>query len=68
VQLVNIYNIGKPTTLLVKNVKSAIFEVQQLVTNFSSVFVIPVLDHATIDRLNKVHNKKTKMKNFAINF
>ncbi len=50
VQLMNMYSIGRLATLLVKNVKNAIFGEQQLVTNFSSVFVILKLDHATIDR------------------
>jgi hypothetical protein len=50
VQLVNTYNNGIHVTLLVKNIKSAIFGEQQLVTNFSSVLVIPTFDHAVVDR------------------
>jgi hypothetical protein len=39
-----------------------------VVDGFTSVFVIPTFDHATIDRLNKVHIEKTKRQDFAINF
>jgi hypothetical protein len=57
----------RPTILLVKNIKSVIFGEQQLVTNFSSMFIILAPNHATIDRLNKVHNKKIGQ-DFAIKF
>ncbi len=68
VQLVNLYNTCRPRIFLVKNIRSVIFGKQQLVTNFSSVFIILALHHATIDRLYKVHNKKIEGQDFATNF
>ncbi len=35
---------------------------------FSSVFVILKPNHATIDKLEKVHNKKIERQDFAIKF
>ncbi len=64
-QLVNLYKICKPTILLVKNITSVIFGEQQLVTKFSNVFIILAPNHATIDRLNKVHNKKIEGKTLS---
>lgn len=68
VQLVNLYNTCRPAIFLVKNIRSVIFGEQELLTNFSSVFIILAPNHATIDRLNKVHNKKIEGQDFAIKF
>jgi hypothetical protein len=38
------------------------------VTNFLSMFVTLVPNHAIVDKLNKMNNKKIKGQDFAINF
>jgi hypothetical protein len=57
--LVEIYNIGILATFLAKNVWSSMF-CEQLLTNFSTIFVIHVLDVATIKRLVEVHKNTLK--------
>jgi hypothetical protein len=57
--LVEIYNVGRLVTFLAKNVWNSMFG-EQLLTNFSTIFVIHVLDVATVKRLVEVHNKHTK--------
>jgi len=59
VQLVEIYNIGRLVTFLAKNVWNSMFG-EQLLANFSTIFVIHVLDVATTKRLVEIHNKHTK--------
>jgi hypothetical protein len=68
VQLVVVYNIGKLATFLAKNVWSSLFGEQKLLTKFSTIFVIHVLDVATVKRLVEVHNKHTERHDFAMNF
>jgi hypothetical protein len=48
--LVDIYSIGRFATLLAKNVSSSMFD-EQLLTNFSTIFVIHVLDVVASERL-----------------
>ncbi len=68
VQMVEAYNIGRPTTFLAKNVGSFMFGEQQLLTKFSNILVIHVLDVATTERLVEVHNKHTEGHDFEVNF
>jgi hypothetical protein len=67
VQLVNTHYISRPITILGKNIGTTVFG-EQLVMNFSNVFIIPILNQATIDKFNKIHNKKISGQDFAINF
>ncbi len=58
-KLVMLYNTSNPTTMMVKNIGSSWFGKQPLVTNYATIFVIPILDVTFITRLIEVHNKKT---------
>jgi hypothetical protein len=66
--LVELYSTGRPATTLIKNVAIVIYTKQQLVTNFSTIFLIRALDIAIIQKLSKVHSKNTKGQDFATNF
>jgi hypothetical protein len=66
--LVEIYSIGKPTTLLIKNVGTSMFGEQQLVTNFASCFIILAHDDAIVKILMEVYQSKTNGHDFATNF
>jgi hypothetical protein len=48
VQLVNTYSTGRLAIVLVKNIRSAVFGEQQLVTKNFNVFVIPAPDDAIV--------------------
>jgi len=52
------YNIGNPTTMLLKNIGSSWFGEQQFVINYATIFVILVLDAITVKRLIEIHNKR----------
>jgi hypothetical protein len=52
---------------LAKNVGSFMFG-EQLLTNFSTIFVIHVPNVATNEKLVKVHNKHIERQNFTMNF
>jgi len=54
-----LYNTSNPKTMMVKNIGSSWFGEQWLVTNYATIFVIPILDATFIKRLIEVHNKKT---------
>ncbi len=66
-----IYNIGKCATTLIKIVGSVIYGEQQLITKFSFVFVIlaPLVidDVGDIEPLIVVHATKTKGQDFKTN-
>jgi hypothetical protein len=41
---------------------------EQLLTNFSIIFVIPMLDVVAAERLVEIHNKHTEGQDFTMNF
>jgi hypothetical protein len=41
---------------------------EQLLTNFSTIFVIPMPDVVATERLMEIHNKHTKGQDFTMNF
>jgi hypothetical protein len=41
---------------------------EHLLTNFSTIFVIPMPDVVAIKRLMEIHNKHTKGQDFTMNF
>jgi len=65
--LVEIYSIGRLVTFLAKNVWSSMFG-EQLLTNFSTIFVIHVHDVAIVKRLVEIHNKHTERRDSVMNF
>lgn len=66
--MVEIYTTGELATLLMKNIGSAMYGEQQLVTNYSSIVVILALKEAFVQKLTKVHKKKTKKSKFKTTF
>jgi hypothetical protein len=48
------YNIGNPITMLLKNIGSSWFGEQQLVINYATIFVIPILDVITNGKKGKI--------------
>jgi hypothetical protein len=65
--LVEIYNTRRHATFLAKDVGNYMFG-QQLLTNFSTIFVIPMLDVVVVERLVEIHNKHSKGQDFTMNF
>jgi hypothetical protein len=51
-----------------KNIGSVMYGEQQLVTNYSSIVVILAPKEASMQKLTKVHKKKTKGSKFKITF
>jgi hypothetical protein len=47
------YNIGSPTTMLVKNIGSSWFGEQQLVINYVTIFVFHVHDATIVKKVDK---------------
>jgi len=64
--LVEIYNTLRNATFLAKDVGNYMFD--ELLTNFSTIFVIPMPDVVTAERLMEIHNKHTKGQDFTMNF
>ncbi len=60
ISIVETYSIKRPIILLAKNVGNFMSSEQQLLTNFSTIFINHVFNVATIERLAKVHNKHNK--------
>ncbi len=65
--MVEIYNIGRHATFLAKDVGNYMFG-EQLLINFSTIFVIPMPDVVAAERLMEIHNKHTKGQDFTMNF
>lgn len=61
-------HIRELATLVMKNIGSAIYGEQQLVTNYSSIIVILAFEEASMQKLIKVHKKKIKGSKFITTF
>jgi hypothetical protein len=64
VKLVEMYATRRLVTIFIKNIGTPIFS-EQLVTNFASCFVILAHDSGVVEKLSKVHYKKTKCQDFV---
>jgi hypothetical protein len=64
VKLVEMYATRKLATILIKNIGTLVFS-EQLVTNFASCFVILAHGSGVVEKLSKVHHKKTKCQDFV---
>jgi hypothetical protein len=65
--LVEIYNTGRHATFFAKDVGNYMFS-EQLLTNFSTIFVIPMPDVVATERLVEIQNKHTKGQDFTMYF
>jgi hypothetical protein len=66
VQLVNTYSTARLAIVLVKNIGSAVFGEQQLVTKNFNAFVIPAPDDAIVNKLSKKTEGQDTIVNFEI--